>query len=122
MSTFKCDDIVIPIFDGSDYKIWKKRLTMFLKYKNCSTVIERERNANDSENTWTTNDIKATNFIYSTVSNKILEQISEEISARKMIVKLDNMFDKPSTALQIVVRSKLENLRLHNLKEIDSFF
>lgn len=27
-------DISIPVFDGEDYSMWKKRITMFLKFKN----------------------------------------------------------------------------------------
>lgn len=36
-----------------------------------------------------------------------------------MILKLDSIYKNPSTALQIVVRSKLENLKLKDFKELD---
>ena len=32
---------MIPVFDGEDYGMWKKRITMFLSYKGCDTDITR---------------------------------------------------------------------------------
>lgn len=49
--SFRCDDIAILIFDGSEYKLWKQRLVMFLKYQKCNKVIEHERDAEDTAST-----------------------------------------------------------------------
>ena len=35
-------NIMIPVFDGEDYGMWKKRITMYLKFKKCNEVIKRE--------------------------------------------------------------------------------
>ena len=49
-------------------------------------------------------------MIYSAISNKQLEFVCEEDKAYKIIKKLDDMYLKESTALQIVCRNKLEKL------------
>ena len=43
--------MTLPIFDGSDYAMWKKRLTVFLKLKKCKKVIQRERSETENEAT-----------------------------------------------------------------------
>ena len=45
----KRKDITIPVFDGGNYSMWKKRIEMFLKFKECDVVIKREKTANDKE-------------------------------------------------------------------------
>ena len=44
----KCD-IKIPVFDGEDYSMWKKRIKLFLKFKHCEEVIERAKEEKDKE-------------------------------------------------------------------------
>lgn len=114
-------DITIPVFDGEDYSMWKQRIKMFLKYKKCDTVITREKAATDKDE-WDEQDLKAINLIYSTISNKQLEFVSEEETAYKIMKKLDSMYLKESTALQIVCRNRLEKMRLINYSDSESFF
>ena len=94
-------DISIPVFDGEDYSMWQKRITMFLKFKKCHEVITRERISADRPE-WDQQDLKAINIIYSSISNKQLEFVCEETTAYDMINKLDEIYFKESTALQIV--------------------
>lgn len=115
-------DISIPVFDGVDYSMWKKRIKMFLKFKKCDTVITREKAASDKDEEWDEQDLKAINLIYSTISNKQLEFVSEEETAYKIIKKLDDMYLKESTALQIVCRNRLKKMRLNNYGDSASFF
>ena len=118
----KCDDITIPIFDGSDYSNWKKRILKFLQYKKCVTVVEREKSATDKKEEWEEKDIKATNYIYSAITNKQLEYVSEFETAYEIINKFDKMYLKESTALQIVCRNNLEGIKLKNYTEVTTFF
>lgn len=122
MASIKCDDIVIPIFDGSEYANWKKRILKFFQYKKVNEVVERQRAATESETDWTTKDIKATNYIYSAISNKQLEYISELPTAYDIIKKFDQMYLKKSTALQIISRGNLENIKLKNFSNPATFF
>lgn len=60
-------EIMIPVFDGEDYGMWKKRITMFLRLKECDTAITRGKTNTDSTN-WDKNDLKAIDIIYSAIS------------------------------------------------------
>ena len=114
-------DISIPVFDGEEYSMWKKKIKMFLKFKKCDTVVTREKVTTDKPE-WDEQDLKAINIIYSSISNKQLEFVSEEETAYKIIKKLDGIYLKESTALQIVCRNRLEKMRLNNYSDTESFF
>ena len=115
-------DVSIPVFDGENYSMWKKRIQVFMKLKKCEIVIEREKIETDNAEEWTQNDLKAINIIYSVISDKQLAFVSEEEAAYKIIKKLDSMYLKESTALQIVCRNRLEKLRLRNYSDSEAFF
>ncbi|GBP23789.1 Copia protein [Eumeta japonica] len=72
--------------------------------------------------TWDDRDIQATNYIYSAITNRQLEYISELETAYEIIQKFDEMYLKKSTALQIVCRHNLENVKLKNYAEVSLFF
>ena len=114
-------DITILVFDGEDYSMWKKRITMYLKFKKCDEVIKREKVTTDKED-WDEKKLKAVNHIYRAISNKQLEFVCEEETAYKIMEKLDSMYLKESTALQIVCRNRLEKLRLRNYSDPQAFF
>ena len=113
--------IMIPIFDGEDYGIWKQRITMFLKYKECEIVTTRAKTETDSED-WDKKDLKAINIIYSTITNRQLEYIREEKTAYEIMKKFDEMYLKESTALQFVCRRRLEKIRPDNYSDSVPFF
>lgn len=104
-------DITIPVFDGEGYAMWKKRITLFLKLRKCDEVIQRARTSTDKD-IWDENDLKAMNYIYSAISNRQLEFVCDQGTAYEVIKKLDNMYLKESTALQIICRNRLEKIRL----------
>ena len=112
---------MIPIFDGEDYRMWKQRITMFLRYKECEMVTTRVKTETDNED-WDKKDLKAINIIYSAVTNRQLEYIREEKTAYEIVKKFDEMYLKDSTALQIVCRRRLEKIRLENYTDSASFF
>ena len=115
-------DFVIPVFNGEDYGMWKKRISMLLKLKKCHEVITKEKPATETGTAWDDNDLKAINIIYSGITNKQLEFVCEETTAYGIMKKFDNMYLKESTALQIVCRNRLEKLRLNNYSETVTFF
>ena len=78
---------------------------MFLKLKKCDTVVIRKKTSTDNAD-WEKNDLKAINITY--ISNKQLEFISEEQTAHGIMKKLDEMYLKEFTALQIVCRNRVE--------------
>ena len=54
-------EIMIPVFDGEDYRMWKQSITMFLRYKECEIVTTRVKTETDSED-WDKRDLKAMNM------------------------------------------------------------
>ncbi|CAH2088679.1 unnamed protein product [Euphydryas editha] len=115
------NEISIPVFDGADYSNWKIRILKFLQYRGCLEVVKREKCKSD-DSSWDEKDVQATNYIYSAISNKQLEYICEEDTSYKILKKFDEMYIKKSTALQIVCRHKLENVKLKNYSELTLFF
>ena len=105
------------VFNGEDYGMWEKRIMMFLKYKECDTVITRVKTEADNAD-WNKKDVKAINIIHSAITNRQLEFISEERTAYGIMKKFDEMYLKKSTVLQIVCRRRLKKTRLD--KYIDS--
>ena len=61
-------EVKIPIFDGQEYKNWKKRMLMFLKMKKCEIVVTRAKAEGDKVD-WDEKDVQAINYIYSAISN-----------------------------------------------------
>ena len=116
-----CDDITFPIFDGTDYKLWRQRMIVFLKYKKCLTPFERKQQTADTAATYLDMDVKAMNYVYSALSNKQLEYVCELNSTFDIRSKLDQMYDKKSTALQILCRNNLESIKLQNFKDVKQF-
>ena len=114
--------MTLPIFDGKDYSTWKKRITVFLKMKKCEEVIRRVRAENENEATWNEKDLKAMNSIYSALSNKQMELVNDENTSFEIIKKLDKLYLRESTALQICVRNRLDRLRLRDYTEVSEFY
>nr|XP_018904923.1 PREDICTED: uncharacterized protein LOC109035668 [Bemisia tabaci] len=113
---------MLPIFDGNSYTNWKKRILKFLEFKKCKVTVERKKKKDDKQEDWENMDIKATNFIYSAISDRQLEYVSNLESAYEIMQKFDEMYLKESTALQIVCRSNLENLKLKDKTDPTKFF
>jgi len=114
-------DIKIPVFDGEEYSSWKKRILMYLKMKKCHVVVTRAKTSLDKED-WDENDLKVINYIYSAITNKQMEFVSDKETAYEIMKKFDEMYLKELTALQIVCRNKLENLRLRDYSTTVEFF
>lgn len=110
------DDIKYQIFDGSDDQMWKFRLLNNLEYKECKEQAIRERRNEDTVAVadWNKLALKAKTIIISSVSNNQLEYLTECETALKMLTKLDNIYSTQSTALQIVCRNKLDDVKLKN--------
>ena len=118
----KIEDIILPIFDGTEYSSWKFRLITLLEYKECNEQAMRQMTATDKETEWKKNDLKARNIIISTVSNKQLEYLTQCKTAFEMLNKFDSMYLTQSTALQIICRVKMEEIKLANYSSVEEFF
>ena len=70
---------------------WKKRVTLFLRYKECNEVITREKLSSDNEK-WDKNYLKAIKYICSVISSKELELVRNEKTAYGIIKKFDSLY------------------------------
>ena len=120
----RIEDILIPIFDGANYTSWKIRLMILLEYKECKDPAIREMTEEEKrdEAKWKKIDLKARTIIISSISDKQLEYVGECATALEMIQKFDKMYISQSTALQIICRSKIEEIKLNNHKTVEDFF
>lgn len=123
----RIEDIILPIFDGANYSSWKLRLLTLLEYKECHEAAIGIMPASDTkkeneEKEWRKKDLKARTIIMSTISDKQLEFVSECQTAYEMIKKFDKMYLTQSTAMQIICRGKIEEIRLNNYNTVEDFF
>ena len=68
-------------------RIWKIRIYKFLQFKKCKDVM-RERTPTDKDD-WEEKDIEVVNYIYSAITNKQLEYISDLDTAYQIIKIFD---------------------------------
>ena len=90
--------------------------------KKCEEVIQRVRAENKNEATWNEKDLKAVNYIYSALSNKQMELVSDENTSFEIIKKMGKLYLRGSTALQICVRKRLDRLILRDYTEVSEFY
>ena len=62
------------------------------------------------------------NYIYSALSNRQTEFVAEETTSYAIIKKLDKLYLRESTALEIHVRNKLERIKLKDYIETSEFY
>lgn len=118
----KIEDIVMPIFDGVNFGSWKFRLMTILEYKECKEPAVRARTTEDNETTWTKTDLKAKTILISTISDKQLEYVSECQTTLEIMNKLNEMYSTKSTALQILCRGKIDEIKLKDYETVEEFF
>lgn len=122
----KIEDVTLPIFDGVNYSSWKLRLLTLLEYKECNepaiTMTFVPGKDEKAEAIWKKKDLKARTILMSTISDKQLEYISECKTAYEMIRKFDKMYLTQSTAMQIICRGKIEEIKLNNYGTLEDFF
>jgi len=116
------EDMKIHIFDGKRYNVWKARILLYLEWKKCEEAAIRERLPTESEPEWREKNLKAINYIFCSISDDQIEFINEERTAYKIMKKLDSMYLRESSAIQISVRNKLERLKLRDYEEASTFF
>ena len=83
-------------------------MKLFLKFKECSEVIENdERPPAIEEVEWKKKEIKAKNYIVNSVTNTQLELIISEETAKKMVAKLDENYIVKSSAVKLLCKRRL---------------
>lgn len=118
----KIDDVSIPVFDGAEYSSWKFRFLNILEYKDCLIPAKRERGDADSEEIYKKKDLQAKTYLIGAISNKQLEFIKNETSVFQMLKVLDKMYLNKSTGMQMLLKPKIEEIKLINYENIEDFF
>lgn len=70
---------------------------------------------------WNKKNLKARTIFISTVSDKQLEYVGECKTTFDMITKFDKVYSTQSTALQIICRGKIEEVKMKNYNEVENF-
>ena len=117
----KIDDICIPVFDRANFSSLKFRIMNILEYKECNNPATRQKLETEKPEDWKKADLKAKTILISTVSDKQLEYLSDCKTTLEMMQKLEKMYLTKSTALQIIKRNKLEQVKLRNYGTIEEF-
>lgn len=109
----KCDEVLLPVFNGKDWEKWKFRLLLVLESKGIKSVVEQpmpqETVAKDG---WIKSDTKARAVIVQCISNTQLELVINEKTASGMIEKFDNLYKPSSTSLKVLAKKRLLELRM----------
>ena len=104
---------ILQVFDGTHYDKWKFKLKLFLELKECNEVIESDaRPEAIKEEDWKKKEIKAKNYIVNSMMNTQLELIISETTAKKMIEKLDQTYLIKSSAIKLLCKRRLLDLKM----------
>ncbi|KAF2896317.1 hypothetical protein ILUMI_09856 [Ignelater luminosus] len=123
MSSNKKDDILLQLSDGTNYDKWKFRLNLFLEMKECNEVILYEQKPSTiTEDAWKKKEIKAENYIVNTITNTQLKLIISEMSAKKMIKKFDEIYLTKNSAMKLLCKRKLLDLKMQENEDPTDFF
>lgn len=118
----KFDDVTLPIFDGEGYSNWKFRLMQTLEYKECLVPATRERGSADDEAVFSRKDLKARTILINALSDRQLEYVRKKSTVLEMLNTLDEIYSTKSTPMQILCRSKIEDIRMKNYSTLEDFF
>lgn len=119
----KRDEIMLQMFDGTNYDKWKFRLNLFLELKECNEVLTNdEKPEKVTEGEWKVKDLKAKNYIVNSMTNTQLELIISEKTAKNMIKKLDDTYLVKSSATKLLIKRKLLDLKLKENENPVDFF
>ncbi|XP_015437136.1 PREDICTED: uncharacterized protein LOC107192406, partial [Dufourea novaeangliae] len=90
--------------------------------KECFEVIQHENRPNEiKEADWDKKEIRAKNYIVNSVTDTQLEMIIKETTARKMIRKLDEIYLVKSSAIKLLCKRKLLDLKMKESENSTEF-
>lgn len=117
------EELTLQIFDGSNYDKWRFRLKLFLEMKECIEVINHEtRPSTIQEELWNKKKIRAKNYVVHSISNTQLELVITEKTAKKMVEKLDEIYMVKSSAIKLLCKRKLLDLKMKENDNPKEFF
>lgn len=114
-------------FDGSDYSKFRLRFTLYIKKKEWNSALDTRRPAATSTDSkdrdaWDKNDIKVQSTLVNAVSDRILDEIQHETTAKGMIDVLDSVYLRKSLMMRILAKKRLLNLKINDGEDAQNFF
>lgn len=116
----RIDDISVPLFDGENFENWKLKIMNILEYKECKDQATRER-GDEQEAAWKKSDLKARIILQGALSEKQFGYVNKCSTAFEMMQKLEKMYVNKSTALQMIYRKNLDQVKLKNYESVEDF-
>lgn len=110
-------------FDGTDYSKFRLRFILYIQRKEWYSVLEEKKPTDtDKAAAWNKIDIKVRSTLVDAVTDKILDEISHEITAKSMLDTLDSVYLRKTLMMQIVAKRNLLNLRMNEGDSTQEFF
>lgn len=97
---------------GENFSNWKFRLKLILQEKQVYNALSDESDTKD----YLQNDVKARSIIVHCLHDKYLEIVKNYKTAKEMIVKLEERFERKSVANKLYLKRKLINLKCNGEK------
>ena len=113
----------LQVFDGTHYDKWKYKLKLILEFIECSEVIENdERPTSITEIECKKKEIRAKNYIVNSMTNTQLELIISEETAKKMVAKLDENYLVKCSAMKLLCKRRLLDLKMVESENPTDFY
>lgn len=110
----------IRLFDGEKFSIWKLRIRQLLKELDVLVVIDEERPSELTQE-WQKKENVAKNTIIEYLADSLLGLITENCTAKEILSKLSNIYERKSIATQLALRKRLLNLKLEGKTLLNHF-
>lgn len=101
----------IKPFNGEHYSIWKFRLRALISEEDALLVLDQDP-PETITNEWQKLDRTAKGCIIEHLSDSMIGIVTEELTARDIMQKLDSIYERKSLATQLSVQKKLLSFKL----------
>ena len=114
-------------FDGMDYSKFRLRFILYVKRKEWYTVLDTAKPTVSGTDTtaadaWDKIDVKVQSTLVDAVTDKILDEICHETTAKGMLDALDSVYLRKTLLMRILATKKLLNLRMTDGESAADFF
>lgn len=111
-------------FDGSEYSKFRLRFMLFVKKKEWYTVLENSRPTTDDNKiaAWDKIDVKVQSTLVNAVSDRILDEIQHETTAKGMVDSLDSVYLRKTLMMRVLAKKRLLNLKIEEGEDAQVFF
>lgn len=119
--------VSLPQLHGSNFNNWQFRVLSILEERQLRYIVEKERDS-DEELTQTQKDklnldnIKAKSIIIQCLTDKHLDIVKDEETAKGMMRKLENTFQRKSIFNKLSLKKKLLTMKLQRGEKLDDHF